>query len=75
MHPKALLNMDGLPPEIRESVEKRIAGYDDPVNFYVEKLVEGISTLAAAFWPEEGHRAPVGLQVQRIRQPDRRQAV
>ncbi len=53
VHPKALLNMDGLPPEIRESVEKRIAGYDDPVNFYVEKLVEGISTLAAAFWPKK----------------------
>lgn len=53
VHPKALLNMDGLPPEIRESVEKRIAGYDDPVSFYVEKLVEGISTLAAAFWPKK----------------------
>ncbi|OLU26950.1 phosphoenolpyruvate synthase [Pseudomonas sp. PA15(2017)] len=53
VHPKALLNMDGLPPEIQESVEKRIAGYDDPVNFYVEKLVEGISTLAAAFWPKK----------------------
>ena len=53
VHPKALLNFDGLPPEIQESVEKRIAGYDDPVNFYVEKLVEGVSTLAAAFWPKK----------------------
>jgi len=53
VHPKALLNFAGLPPEIKESVEKRIAGYDDPVNFYVEKLVEGISTLAAAFWPKK----------------------
>ena len=53
VHPKALLNMDGLPPEIQESVEKRIAGYPDPVSFYVEKLVEGISTLAAAFWPKK----------------------
>jgi len=53
VHPKALLNMDGLPPEIQESVEKRIAGYADPVGFYVEKLVEGISTLAAAFWPKK----------------------
>ncbi|SDG99724.1 phosphoenolpyruvate synthase [Pseudomonas flavescens] len=53
VHPKALLNVDGLPPEISESVEKRIAGYDDPVTFYVEKLVEGISTLAAAFWPKK----------------------
>ncbi|MFE1813021.1 phosphoenolpyruvate synthase [Metapseudomonas otitidis] len=53
VHPKALLNFAGLPPEIKESVEKRIAGYDDPVGFYIEKLVEGISTLAAAFWPKK----------------------
>ncbi|EJM93546.1 phosphoenolpyruvate synthase [Pseudomonas sp. GM74] len=53
VHPKALLNYDGLPMDIKESVDKRIAGYDDPVGFYVEKLVEGISTLAAAFWPKK----------------------
>ncbi|ARU88343.1 phosphoenolpyruvate synthase [Pseudomonas sp. M30-35] len=53
VHPKALLNFDGLPADIKDSVEKRIAGYDDPVGFYVEKLVEGISTLAAAFWPKK----------------------
>ncbi|MGA6106598.1 phosphoenolpyruvate synthase [Pseudomonas solani] len=53
VHPKALLNFAGLPAEIKDSVEKRIAGYDDPVGFYVEKLVEGISTLAAAFWPKK----------------------
>ncbi len=53
VHPKALLNFASLPPEIKSSVEKRIAGYDDPVGFYVEKLVEGISTLAAAFWPKK----------------------
>lgn len=53
VHPKALLNYDGLPQDIKESVDKRIAGYDDQVGFYVEKLVEGISTLAAAFWPKK----------------------
>ncbi|AOE86223.1 phosphoenolpyruvate synthase [Pseudomonas sp. TCU-HL1] len=53
VHPKALLNFASLPTEIKESVEKRIAGYNDPVGFYVEKLVEGISTLAAAFWPKK----------------------
>ncbi|MHC5349759.1 phosphoenolpyruvate synthase [Metapseudomonas furukawaii] len=53
VHPKALLNFASLPAEIKESVEKRIAGYNDPVGFYVEKLVEGISTLAAAFWPKK----------------------
>lgn len=53
VHPKALLNFESLPPEIKENVTKRIAGYSDPVNFYVEKLVEGVSTLAAAFWPKK----------------------
>ena len=53
VHPKALLNYDGLPQEIKDSVDKRIAGYNDPVEFYVEKLVEGISTLAAAFTPKK----------------------
>ena len=53
VHPKALLNFASLPAELKESIEKRIAGYSDPVNFYVEKLVEGISTLAAAFWPKK----------------------
>ena len=53
VHPKALLNYANLPQDIKDSVDKRIAGYDDPVGFYVEKLVEGISTLAAAFAPKK----------------------
>ncbi|WP_434140677.1 phosphoenolpyruvate synthase [Pseudomonas luteola] len=53
VHPKALLNYDSLPLDIKESVDKRTAGYSDPVGFYVEKLVEGVSTLAAAFWPKK----------------------
>lgn len=53
VHPKALLNFDSLPPELKATVERRIAGYSGPVDFYVEKLVEGISTLAAAFWPKK----------------------
>ncbi|WP_449432406.1 phosphoenolpyruvate synthase [Pseudomonas putida] len=53
VHPKALLNYAGLPADLKDSVDKRIAGYSDPVGFYVEKLVEGISTLAAAFYPKK----------------------
>jgi len=53
VHPKALLNYASLPLDIKESVDKRVSGYSDPVGFYVEKLVEGISTLAAAFWPKK----------------------
>ena len=52
VHPKALLNFDSLPADIRQTVEKRIAGYSSPVDFYIDKLVEGISTLAAAFYPK-----------------------
>ncbi len=64
VHPKALLNFASLPADIKESVEKRIAGYPDPVGFYVEKLVEGISTPGRGVLAEEGNRAPVRLQVQ-----------
>ena len=53
VHPKALLNFDGLPQDIRQTVEKRISGYSSPVDFYIDKLVEGISTLAAAFTPKK----------------------
>lgn len=51
IHPKALLEFTQLPQELRNEISKRIAGYADPVNFYVNKLVEGIATLAAAFHP------------------------
>ncbi len=51
VHPKALLNYDTLPADIRASVDKRMAGYSSPVDFYVDKLVEGVATIAAAFYP------------------------
>lgn len=53
VHPKALLNYDKLPRDVQKAADKRIAGYGDPVEFYIEKLVEGIATLAAAFHPEK----------------------
>ena len=53
VHPKALLNYDSLPMEVQETVAKRVAAYNSPVDFYVDKLVEGISTLAAAFYPKK----------------------
>lgn len=52
VHPKALLNMSSLPREITQAINERIAGYASPVDFYVDKLVEGISTLAVAFHDE-----------------------
>ncbi len=53
VHPKALLNFNSLPVELQDSIEKRTAGYASPIDFYVDKLVEGVSTLAAAFWPKK----------------------
>jgi len=53
VHPKALLNFNSLPSDLQDSIEKRIAGYASPIDFYVDKLVEGVSTLAAAFWPKK----------------------
>ncbi len=51
IHPKALLDVDSQTPEMQQTIRKRTAGYADPVTFYVEKLAEGIATLAAAFHP------------------------
>lgn len=53
VHPKALLNFDQQPRDIKQIISRRIAGYASPVDFYVDKLVEGISTLAAAFYPRK----------------------
>lgn len=52
IHPKALLNFDSLEPDLKDNIQKRIAGYSGPIDFYVEKLVEGIATIAAAFAPK-----------------------
>ncbi|MFD2189823.1 phosphoenolpyruvate synthase [Pistricoccus aurantiacus] len=52
VHPKALMEYDTLALDLQQSIDARTAGYDNPVSFYVDKLVEGISTLAAAFYPQ-----------------------
>lgn len=52
IHPKAVLEHDKLPGKLREAVLQRSAGYADPEEFYVEKITEGVATLAAAFWPK-----------------------
>jgi pyruvate,water dikinase len=52
VHPRALLEFDKQSAEIKDAISKQIAGYDDPVSFYVDKLSEGIAQIAAAFAPE-----------------------
>ena len=51
IHPKALLEYDLLPDDLKAEIAPRIAAYPSPREFYVMRLAEGISTLAAAFAP------------------------
>ena len=52
VHPQALLDYDSLDDTTRAAVDDQMAGYDDPVSFFVDKLSEGVATIAAAFAPE-----------------------
>lgn len=53
VHPKALIHFDSLQDaSLKENISARIAGYKSPTDFFVEKLAEGIATIAAAFYPE-----------------------
>jgi pyruvate,water dikinase len=52
VHPRALLEHATLGPGIREQIRRQMAGYDDPVRFFVEKLAEGVASIAAAFAPQ-----------------------
>ncbi len=51
IHPKAILDVERLPASKREEIKRRARGYASPKEFFVEKLVEGVATIAAAFWP------------------------
>jgi len=51
IHPRALLDYRSQSDEIKAEIDRRIAGYADPVSFYVDKLAEGIATIAAPFGP------------------------
>ncbi|QIK38066.1 phosphoenolpyruvate synthase [Caldichromatium japonicum] len=52
IHPKALLEYDRLPGDLKAEIAPRIAAYGGPREFYIAKLAEGIATLAAAFAPK-----------------------
>ncbi|MGV7962220.1 phosphoenolpyruvate synthase [Photorhabdus tasmaniensis] len=52
VHPRALLEFDQQTPELQQEIKSLMLGYDNPVEFYVGRLTEGIATLAAAFWPK-----------------------
>lgn len=52
VHPRALLEYGKQDAETRARIDARIAGYKDPVSFYVDRLAEGISTIAASVYPK-----------------------
>ena len=52
VHPQALLDYDGQDADTKAAIDDQMAGYPDPVEFFVDKLAEGVATIAAAFAPE-----------------------
>ena len=53
IHPKALLEFDQQTPALQTEITEMIAGYGSPVEYYVARLVEGIASIAAAFYPKK----------------------
>jgi pyruvate, water dikinase len=53
IHPKACLEYASLPADLKAQVAKQSRGYENPVRFYVDKIAEGVATIAAAFWPKK----------------------
>lgn len=53
IHPKALLEFDSQDDELKAEISRRIAGYASPVDFYVDKIAEGVATLAASVYPRK----------------------
>ncbi|MEO7031902.1 MAG: phosphoenolpyruvate synthase, partial [Herbaspirillum sp.] len=52
VHPKAILEYPNIDPDLKKAVESVARGHASPRAFYVDKLAEGIATIAAAFWPK-----------------------
>ena len=52
VHPKAILDYPNIDPDLKKAVESVARGHASPRAFYVDKLAEGIATIAAAFWPK-----------------------
>jgi pyruvate,water dikinase len=52
IHPKAILDLGQVPANLRDEINRRSRGYATPKQFFIEKLVEGVATIAAAFYPK-----------------------
>lgn len=53
IHPKALLQYEEQSDELKAIIDDMTAGYSSPVDFYIEKIVEGVATIGGAFYPEK----------------------
>ena len=53
IHPQALLEFDKLDEDLQDEIRDRIAGYASPTDFYVDKIAEGVATLAASVYPKK----------------------
>ena len=51
-HPRAILDYPKVPDDLRKAIDSLARGYANPRSFFVEKMAEGVSTIAAAFWPK-----------------------
>ena len=52
IHPKAILNFNAMPSAVQQSICEKTSAYSDPKTYYIEKIVEGIATIASAFYPK-----------------------
>ncbi len=52
IHPRALLEYDGLDEKTRGEIDRIVAGYPDRREFYIRRLAEGVGMIAAAYWPK-----------------------
>ncbi|MFN4005292.1 MAG: phosphoenolpyruvate synthase [Hylemonella sp.] len=52
VHPKAILEYPNVDPDLKKAVESVARGHASPRAFYVDKVAEGVATIAAAFWPK-----------------------
>lgn len=52
IHPKAILNVDAMPKSIQTIIKSRARGYASPKQFYIDKVAEGVATIAASFYPK-----------------------
>lgn len=52
VHPKAILDYPAVAPDLKKAVESVARGHASPRAFYVDKVAEGVATIAAAFWPK-----------------------